>query len=933
MFKRSKVSLAAALTLGGIIAAPVMAQDASQRVEITGSAIKRVDAEGALPITVITRADIARSGVVSTEELLNTVGAISSIGAVSNATGAGSSTAGRSTASLRGLSGQRTLVLVNGRRLSESIVAGTVSGMVNINNIPLAAIERVEVLKDGASSIYGSEALAGVINFILTKDFRGVELGVSGGTPSRRGGGQTRKGTVVAGFGDLTTDRFNITASLSAEREEKLFAKDREFAKTGNVPPFIVAGATGQGNIEGGYNPGTGAPFLAADEAKTGNTPGRQAGFGGSPGSGFGNPLAALDKCADINMFKNLKPTSKGAPYCTFDSNSFVGLVPERETVNLTLNGAFRISNALELFGDVLHSENTQTQRFQPSPVRRSFLATDDEFAKQGVPPALLISPTNPNYKIAADYLTAQGFGSLVGKTLAITSRVFDFGPRTSKDITTQDRIVLGLRGEVLGQNYELAYSDNKYSLKGSVPDGYFSQVGYAKAVQASNEWNPWSLTQTAAFNASIAPAKYTGATLDGSTTSKVVDAKLTGDVFSLPAGMVNYALGAQFRKEAYQSRPSAALFSGDIAGLGGAQAPVDRNREIKSLLGELVIPIIKSLEGNVAVRHDNYNDVGSSDTYKASLRWQPIKNVVLRGGTGTGFRAPSLVELWVPQTVGASAQFTDPKFPDNPNLQVNELTGGNPLLKPEKSRQSSLGIVFSPIESVTVSADYWKIDVNGIITTPSTQEIVTRFRLGDPAYAGLVILDGSGNVDQTKSINANVGSAKLEGIDIDANAKFNLGGSRLDINLSGTYFIKFDQTSPSGAISHKVGTMVESDGTPVLEADGGGVVLRWKHKLSGTWSVGSWAFTLSQNFYKGYRTGDRQVDGVPNFVGDQALYDLQVGYTGIKNLRLAIGAKNIFDKNPPIFVPVSNQFQAGYDVSQYDPRARFVYGSVNYKF
>ena len=197
MFKRSKVSIAAVLTLGGIVSLPVLAQDATQRVEITGSAIKRVDAEGALPVTVITRADIAKSGVVSTEELLSTVAAISSIGGVSNATGAGSSTAGRSTASLRGLSGQRTLVLVNGRRLSEAITSGSVGGTVNINNIPLAAIERVEVLKDGASSIYGSEALAGVINFILTKEFQGVELGVSGGTPSREGGGQTDRKSVV----------------------------------------------------------------------------------------------------------------------------------------------------------------------------------------------------------------------------------------------------------------------------------------------------------------------------------------------------------------------------------------------------------------------------------------------------------------------------------------------------------------------------------------------------------------------------------------------------------------------------------------------------------------------------------------------------------------------------------------------------------------
>ena len=924
MFKRSHISIAAAMVAGSLVSAGALAQDA-QRVEITGSSIKRVDAEGALPVTVITRDEIARSGATNVEELLNSVAAVSSIGSVSNATGAGSSTAGRSSISLRGLSGPRTLVLVNGRRMAAAV--GGAGGSVNVNNIPMAAIERIEILKDGASSIYGSEALAGVVNFILTKDFKGFEIGVGAGTPTRDGGGKTQKASLVAGFGNISKDNFNITASLSMEKESALFAKDRDFAKTGNVPPYIVAGATGQGNIEGGYNVGS------RDGAGVWTQGTRQAGFGSSSGTGYGNPLADSGKCADINMFKNLTNTSKGMPYCTFDSNSFVGLVPKRETLNFTLNGAFRLNNNHELFGDVLFTRNEQTQAFQPSPVRRSFLTSDGQFDAQGVDPALLIFPTNPNYKIAADYLTAKGFGSLVGQPLAITARVFDFGPRTGRDITEQTRWVLGSRGEIAGQSYEVAFSDGKYELKGTVPDGYFSQVAYAKSVQASNEWNPWSLTQTAAFNQSIASAKYTGATLDGSVSAKIADAKLSGDLFQAPGGMAAYAVGLQFRDEKFVTRPSAALFSGDIAGLGGAQAPVDRGRKISSVFGELVVPIIKTLEGNVAARHDRYNDVGNADTYKASFKWQPISNLAIRGGTGTGFRAPTLVELWLPQTVGTSAQFTDPKTPANTNLQVPELSGGNPLLKPETSTQTTLGIVFSPMKDVSATIDYWKIDVNGIITTPSTQEIVSRFRAGDPAYAGLVVLDGSGNVDQTKAINANVGKAKIQGIDVDLSGRFQLSSGKVDVNLNGTYFIKFDQTSPGGTLSHKVGTMVEPNGDPVLEADGGGVVLRWRHKLTTTYTTGVWGFTLAQNFYKGYRTGDRQVDGQPNFVPDTATYDANVRYTGVKGLTLALGVKNLFNSNPPIYVPVSNQFQAGYDINQYDPRARFVYFTGNYRF
>jgi len=930
-FRHNPLSAAAALAIAGLAGAADA--QTTERIEITGSAIKRVDAEGALPVTVITRDEIARSGATNTEELINAVAAISSMNSIVNATGAGSSTNGRSTISLRGLSGNRTLVLVNGRRLAVAI-GGTVAGAVNANNIPLAAIERVEVLKDGASSIYGSEALAGVVNFILSKDFQGFDVGASYGTPTRSGGGQTKKGTLVAGFGNPASDRFNVTASLSVERETQLFAKDRDFSKSGNNLPYTVASATGQGNIEGGYTPGQMVNGVWQEGT-------RQSGFGNSPGTGYGNPLAANGRCGDINMFLNPTNTSRDTPYCTFDSNAFVGLTPEREATNVTLNGSFRASDSLELFGDLLYTRSIITQRFQPSPIRRSFLVTDAEFANQGVDPVLLIYPGNPNYQTAADFLTATGSGALVGQPLAITARVFDFGPRTQRDVNVQSRLVIGARGEIAGQAYEVGASANKYELTGTVPDGYFSQVGYAKAVQASTDWNPWSLTQSAAFQSAIAPAKYTGATLDGTSTSKVLDAKLSGDALSLPAGAMAYAVGLQYRDESYQSRPSAAQFTGDIAGLGGATPPVDRSRKITSAFGELVFPIIKQLEGNVAARHDRYNDVGGADTYKASVRWQPTKSLVLRGGTGTGFRAPTLVELWLPQTLGSSAQYTDPAFPNNPNVQTNEITGGNPLLKPEKSRQHTLGIVFSPIDALTISADYWRLNLEGIITAPSTQEIVTRFRAGDPAYQGLVILSESGEVEQTLAVNNNVGGAKLAGVDIDANLRFALGGGRVDAHLNGTYFIRYDQVSPGGAVSHKVGTMVEDtlDDTgqrvsqPVLEADGGGVVLRWKHKLSGTYSLGGWAFTLTHNFYTGYRTGDRNIDGEKNFVGDQSLFDAQVAYSGIKSLKLALGVKNLTDKQPPTYVPVSNQFQSGYDVNQYDPRARFVYVSANYRF
>ena len=715
MFRRTEVCAGVMLALGGTMGmgvAPAFAQQTLERVEVTGSSIKRIDAEGALPVQIVTREDIVRSGVTSTEQLLASITASSSAGGTANATGAGSSTYGLATISLHGLGEERTLVLVNGRRLA--IFANPTTAAVNVNVIPLAAIERVEVLKDGASGVYGSDAIAGVVNFILTKEFKGVDLNVTAGQPTRSGGGKNKGVSAVVGFGNLEANRFNLTMSASLEKDTALFAKDRAFAKTGNQVPYITAAATGQGNIEGAYTPGTGSPAA-------GETGVRQPGFGNSPGTGFGNPLAATNSCESINMFLNLTPSTHGAPYCTFDSNGFVGLTPKRDLVNFTANGAVRLPGDHELFGDVLLSKSVIRQSFQPSPIRRQFLTSDEQFALQGVDPVLLLRPTNPNYAIAAAYLAslpaASGAAALIGQPLAVTARVFDFGPRTSEDTAKQQRLVFGARGTVGGQDYEVAAAHNKSTTSGTVPDGYFSQVAYAKVLSSpTSDWNPWSLTQSAALNAALAAAgaKYTGGTLEAATVSNGIDAKLSGDLWDMAGGKSQYALGAQYRREALETTPSAALGTGDIAGLGGATAPVSRSRLIASLYGEVNLPLAKTLEGNVAVRGDKYQGVGETANYKASLRWTPSKALLVRGSVGSSFRAPSLIDLWTPETIGTSEQFNDPATGQT-DLQVNAINGGKSDLRPEKAHQQTIGVVFAPLENFTAGFDFFNIDVNAL--------------------------------------------------------------------------------------------------------------------------------------------------------------------------------------------------------------------------
>jgi iron complex outermembrane recepter protein len=936
MFKRTKVSAAAALVLGGLAAVtaqPVVAQD-TQRIEITGSSIKRIDAESALQVQTVTKSQIEQLGVQSTEQLLMTISALSSSGQTQNSTGAGLSTYGASGVSLRGLGEERTLVLLNGRRLA--VFAGGTT--VNVNAIPLAAIERVEILKDGASAIYGSDAIGGVVNFILSRNFQGLQLGGSYGAPTTSGGGAQKSANAVFGLGDVSKDRFNLTLTAQFQKDDPLFARDREYAKTGNHPPFTAPSATGQGNIQGAWLPGTGPV----------NLPG--AAYRGSSGSAYGNPLAApTDQCATINMF--WQPTgAAGNPFCIFDSAAFVGLIPKVESTSVTGNFVFKINDRMELFADGIFSKTKVQQKIQPSPLRTSFLETDEAFGPllpgNAVAPGatdrvLLVRTTNPAYATAAAYLNANGFSQLVGQDLGITARVFDFGNRTQKDTNTQTRFVAGLRGEVLNQSYNVAVATNESKLDGTVTDGYFSQLGFAQATQApGSDWNPWSLTQSQAFNDAIAPAKYVGPTLTAKSKSTALDATLSGSIMALPAGELQYAAGYQFTKDEINQQPSAALLSGDIAGLGGASKPLVENRKVNALFGELNIPVIKNLDLNLAVRRDDYSDVGATTNHKANIRWQPTKQILVRASYGTGFRAPTLGNLWDPQLLGTSAQFNDPAFNNDAahtDLQVNEITGGNPLLKPEESKQYSIGIVLQPVAALSVGFDYFDIQVKNVISQPSTQEVVSQAFLGNPAYAGFVVRDPVTNeIVRTTATLANTGTMKVQGVDLDVRFREKVGPGRIDLTWNGTYMIKFDQSTPGAGTSHKVGTTVDGEGNPVISStanlDGVGVVHRYKQYVSATWTQDNWAATLGNSYSTGYHSG-WDLDGNPTRMPALSLWDAQVAYTGIKGLTLAVGARNLFDKQPAIYVPVSNQFQSGYDASQYDPRGRFVYVNASYKF
>ena len=931
--KLLSVLVGQAVAAAATVAVPVYAQDsgqATERVTITGSSIKRTLEDQALPVTIMTREDIERSGAVNIEQLVQAISSSQSSGATTGAVLAGSASYGESTVSLRGLGGNRTLVLVNGRRMSP--FANDTVGAVDINAIPLAAVERVEVLTDGASSVYGSDAVAGVMNFILRQNFQGAEVAVEEGTPTRSGGGQSHKMSATVGKGDFNTDGYNVMLTLSQKKEDALFAKDRSFSKTGNVPPYLTSSATPSGKIEGVWDSSL-SP--TANKASASNPYGISS-------SGYGNPAADMPGgCASINMFPvGASPAAGTGTNCNFDSAPFVGLFPASTDQSAVGTVKIKLNPQNQFFAEAMWNSNELTETYQPSPVRFSFLSTDTAFAGTNVQPLLLITPSNPNYPGA--WLQSHGLSAMDGKTLGVTARTFLTGPRTERDTNDQGRIVLGLNGTINNWDYEVALNHDRNTSHGKVVDGYFSQFQLANIINtvgntAGTYWNPWAPggVQNAALTTALAASQYTGATATSAYNTTALDAKISGTLMDLPSGPLAVAAGILSRKEDYKVDVPDILGLGDIAGLGGATLSQSGSRNVNSIFGEANFPVLTNLEANASVRLDHYNDLkqdASPVTGKLSARWTPTPMLAVRASVGSGFRAPSLAELHRPQSVGTSEQFVDPLFPDQGPVQVNAMGGGNDNLKPEKTNQQSLGLVLTPTRDLTARVDYWRIKIRDMILAPAALAQINAARAGGFLYhAGEVSFNPDGSVDQVDETLQNAGTANMEGIDLGLHWRNKFSFGALSTDYSGTYMTKADLQTLVGT-EHSIGALVDGLGNP-LTLPGTGVILRYKHTLSVNWSIPDWSVTLAQNYNAGYATNVNQVDGAPHSVSAFATYDAQVEYSALKHVRLALGVRNLFDKDPNLYIPAANFFQYGYDPSLYDPRARFVYAKAVVKF
>ncbi|MBL8517884.1 MAG: TonB-dependent receptor [Betaproteobacteria bacterium] len=860
----------------------------TEKIEVTGSSIKRIEGESALPVTVITRAEIDRSGATNPMELLSILSTNNSAGNVNLGNVIGSSTFSAQTASLRGLGGGRTLVLVDGKRING--VAGEVQGVqgVNLAVIPVAAIERVEVLKDGASAIYGSDAIGGVVNFILRTDYRGAEATVYAGVPTRSGGGDQQQANGSFGWGDLVKDGYNIVFSAAYNNQKSLDQRDRDFSRTSFRPEIGLVGFSSNtfpGNVTTG---------------------------------GIG-----------VIGFPNCEPSFVVGTTCRYDPSRTPGVmgIPKTETFNTFVSGRFQINNDWQGYATLLASKDENNYVIQPVPISSLFPfgpgATTDS--------TILIRPSSPFYP------TAQAIAAGVnGQPLDVRWRAFEAGLRDTTDTNESNQLSVGLKGGWSGWDMDASYFHSRGKVKSKI-NGGFPDASLLLPILNSGRVNLFG-PNTPAITAEIRATNFNGEVLNGESTSYGFGAKAGRELFALPGGRAAFAAGFDFREEKLDQRYAAQIRSGNISGFGGSFPDLSGSRDVKAVFAELNLPILKSLEASIAVRQDRYSDFGNSTNPKVSIRWQPTKDILARASYGKGFLAPSLYQLFIPQATTVSPAGTDDpvRCPVTQNVgldcdtQFTIITGGNAALRPEKSEQATAGVVYEPSTQWSFSADYFKIRLNGAITNGIPYTTI----LGDLAQYGNLVTRGPadpafpnlpGRIQSILGTYLNLGNIHIQGFDVEAHYKAPAKSwGRVRFDISGTYYTRYDaqQTDGSylGAVSNNFGATVS------------GTTPRWRHYASLSWERGPWTATLANNHQSAYR--DVGTDANDNFrtVSAMSLWDVQGTYSGWKNLTFTLGVKNLLDTNPPL----TNQqttFQAGYDPSYYDARARFVYGSVRLKF
>ncbi|WP_438480750.1 TonB-dependent receptor domain-containing protein [Oleiharenicola lentus] len=939
-----------------------------EKFVVTGSLIKRAADEGALPLSVFTKFEMEQEGIASAEQLIMNLN-INGNGFDNLATntdvvgGEGPrGNNGASSANLRGQGANATLILLNGRRIASHGLNG---GVVDLNSIPFAAIERVEVLKDGASATYGTDAVGGVINFITKRDFQGL-IANAATDITEDGGGNISRYSLVGGWGDLNKDKWNLMASVSLADHKKLNGDQRDFVNTFQPKRGISPDTRGTpiatlqtiANLPTALGLSTANPIDPANPAIRVNQinildlPTNTAGYTGFDGMG---PYEEL-------LWAATSATGNGKYGSAWDTGRAAVLQQPVKNTNFVSRGSLKLGeHILTLEAIVGRSESTKS--FSPNQWSTAGLtATGAQTTTTSANGTVIPNPQSGMVypSTGADY--NRVFNALVAYFPALeANRGLPLGfrwralPGGNREIATQSdtrRFLVGMEGPLpipidffSEWEYRTGVSQSESKSKSKLLNGYYYTLPFANLIK-TGVLSPFSYEQSQTAIDGLKAASATGVELYGGTfTTTGADFTTSGPLFKLPAGQIQAAAGFDYRKEEYSfvgdTRTDLSTVESHIFG-----APFDNllatggtlSRDIYAFFAEVEIPVIKNLDLNVAARRDDYTGFGSSTNPKVTLRYAPIEQVLLRSSYSTGFRVPTFKQQFDPavESIFAGADLIDPatglSIPAN---SLNIISGGKPDLQPEEAEMKSVGIVLSPVKNITFGVDWWSIERTGTIQSLGASVILANSSLFEDR-----IIRGAGGTGPITKIDVrplNAGETQTKGVEYTGRGEFDLFGGKIigDVNVSQLLEKKSRLIASAPFGRSEVGRFTRySD-----------IGIKWKSTASVSYRKGKWTGRLSQLYRCGYL--DYVPPGIANGtflpfapdynpkVGEYITYNASLTYRLNKDLTIVAGIKNLLNEDPPFSIAYDTNTGAGssWEPRVADPRGRSFTLSVEYKF
>lgn len=998
---RSELSKAVqtALSLGAVAAVGItgtaFAQNATttnnqkqpqtlQTIVVTGSHIRRVDLETSNPVIAVTAQQIQATGKLTLGDVVQQLPVIT--GGVTNPSINNGGGSGSTVVGLRGLGGSRTLVLVDGQRIINK----------DLNSIPAAAVERIEVLTDGASSVYGSDAIGGVINIILKTDYQGAQFQANYGISDHNDG--ARRGASFM-FGQ-TSDKGSILAGVDYNKFDSILQSQRKFSENS----ITITGSTGTPPYA--YVGGSSFPPRTRIALPTALQTGAFAGCTHVALNGTGNtPASTTDPTfpADYHCFDSTKDKYN---YATVNY-----LLTPQERTNAFFKGVYHLTDNVDAYMTMYH--NKTSSGFQLAP------------ALLGSVYGAKISKDNMYNPFGVDFNQSGGYD--------YRARLVPGGNRAARTNNTTDQVMFGVRGNVnifdrnwtwdVGMNYghvsnvstllglpnvdDLNKAMGPSMLVNGVPTCVGTAGDASTAITGCTPFDPFNLF-TPASQATLASVS-SPALLNSYSIERTKHADITGGLFDLPGGTVQLAAGASYRSEYVHSVVDPVLILDPTTGtctLGSqCSSALQGGYTVKEAYAELYIPILKDLPFahalNVTVgdRYSKYSSFGSTNNWKVGIEYRPIADLMLRGTVSTVFRAPGIGDIFgapgssAPSLSSDPCDFTAPATSPNaanPNAgnpacagvpatgtfidqdvalgqQIKAINSGSAYanfpLGPENGKSFDFGAVYSPhfVPGLTLSADYWRIYLNNVITGVGAQTIINLCFNGQTKYCPLITrFDANstqpGQIKQILQPTGNLGRIDANGVDVSAIYKlpqFSFG--QFTVSVQGTYLSKFNvQTAPGldGNITyHAVGQLggVGSGLAASCPFPAGALCMFPRVRAQGAvnWQLGAWDASWRMQYIGRWQLGTNHLEedysAIAGFPGDSNPYIQHYGaqvYSYVSlgyniqplNTRLEIGVDNVFDKQPP-FITASRSQNANTDPQDFDTIGRYYWGRVTVKF